>query len=143
MNYSEFLFNSLLSEHNQSFNELPYDLKFGAHQEYYQKFLNSDFNVDTKSEHDCMVEFIKNYNIETISFPEQNIVEKLFEDFDGNYFETGMDDGKLVVYNITADDMKNVIKESYNCGIVEIKEHIINEFGISNDLDNAIISQLL
>jgi len=68
MNYSSYLFNSLLSCHNKSFDRLPYDLQYHAHTDLHKEFECSEFNVDTKSEYDCMNEFLENKNVSTIIY---------------------------------------------------------------------------
>jgi len=57
MNYSHFLFAQLFYAIYP--NELEYDLVFGLVDKLYTDFTESSYNVDTKSEYDCMVEFLK------------------------------------------------------------------------------------
>lgn len=68
MNYSSFLFNCLLREHNVSFNELPYDRMYEEHNELREEFLKSEFNTDDKSEYDCINKFLNHKLALNINF---------------------------------------------------------------------------
>ncbi len=57
MTYSEFLFSQLFMDHITHRNE--YDLIFSEILRHYELFLISDENVDTKSEYDCIVDYLK------------------------------------------------------------------------------------
>jgi len=59
MNYSEFLLANLLREQNSEWNEMPYDEMFGKVSMTLKKFEKSSYNVDDRSEYDCMVDWIK------------------------------------------------------------------------------------
>jgi len=43
-----------------SFAQEACDIKWDVATEWYEKFLASEFNVGTKSEYDCIVDFIEN-----------------------------------------------------------------------------------
>ena len=58
MNYSEFLFCHLIRDYSIKFMEMPIDDMWDNYGEYYTKYLDSKYNVDTKSEIECMTDFI-------------------------------------------------------------------------------------
>ena len=63
MNYSQFLFSQLFinfCEHEDTkVNELEYDLVYPVILEHLDLFLKSKFNIDTKSEYDCILDYLK------------------------------------------------------------------------------------
>lgn len=68
MDYSMFLFCNILRDHVSSFNELPFDEMYDKYIPYYNKFVKSEYNVDTKSEYDCMDEYIYREMVGKVSF---------------------------------------------------------------------------
>lgn len=45
---------------SKTFAQEACDIKWGVASEVYQDFLDSKYNVETKSEYDCIEEFLKN-----------------------------------------------------------------------------------
>ena len=63
MNYNEFLFCQLLQLHVEYYRELEYDLLFEAIPKLYKDFQDSTYNMSSKSEYECIEEYIKNNDI--------------------------------------------------------------------------------
>ena len=59
MNYNEYLFSCLLKIYDKQFAELEYDLQYEKIAQRYLGFTQSRFNVDTKGEYDCMIEYLE------------------------------------------------------------------------------------
>lgn len=62
MNYSEFLFSQLFMNHVTDkgiTTEIEYDLIFETVKSSYEAFNNSEFNIDTVSEYDCIIAYLK------------------------------------------------------------------------------------
>ena len=59
MNYNEYLFSCLLKIYDKEFNQMEYDLQFEEAPLRYADFLKSSFNVDTKGEYDCIIDYLK------------------------------------------------------------------------------------
>jgi hypothetical protein len=79
--YSIYLMISLAQSNGIMFKELEYDLAWSKGQELLTEFEASDFNVDEKSECDCINEFLEDKNpkttIQVCSNCESNHVEQL------------------------------------------------------------------
>lgn len=63
MNYSHFLFAMLLQDYfreDKEFQEVPYDLLYEELEDLYNCFYDSDENIETKSEYDCISNYIVN-----------------------------------------------------------------------------------
>lgn len=63
MNYSHFLFTQLF--YALFPNELEYDKIFPIIEQLYSDYENSEYNVDTKGEYECMADFLQ---IQSIDF---------------------------------------------------------------------------
>lgn len=90
-----------------------------------ERFLESPYNVDTKSEYDCMVEFIDNYD-----FCAENLVtaEELQEE-------------QKALYNQCIDLAKVNITTCGNCGAVQLmkvatEHHTCSECLTTSDVSN-------
>lgn len=59
MKYNEYLFSCLLKIYDKEFAELEYDLQFEKIAQRYLGFTQSSFNVDTKGEYECMIEYLE------------------------------------------------------------------------------------
>jgi hypothetical protein len=59
MNKNEYLFSCLLKIYDKKFEEMEYDLQYEKVKQLYLEFLESKFNVDTKSEYMCIIDFLK------------------------------------------------------------------------------------
>ena len=59
MNYNEYLFSCLLKIYDKTFAELEYDLQFERIAQRYLGFTQSKFDVDTKGEYECMIEYLE------------------------------------------------------------------------------------
>ena len=68
MNYTGFLFSSLLREFNANYNNLPYDEMYDKHRELLEEYENSKFNVDDIGEYKCMTNFFEDKNVGTLNF---------------------------------------------------------------------------
>ena len=68
MNYTSFLFSNLLREFNESYNELPYDEMFSAHVDLLIQFETSEFNVNDKTEYQCIVDFMEKEEVNKLKF---------------------------------------------------------------------------
>lgn len=60
MNYNEYLFSCLLKKYDKEFEQMEYDLQFFRIAQHYIGFTQSRFNVDTKGEYECIVEYLEN-----------------------------------------------------------------------------------
>jgi hypothetical protein len=64
MNYQDFLFSQLFMNHVENYEtqyqELEYDLIFPEVLKHQNIFLKSNYNVDVRSEYDCMVDYLLN-----------------------------------------------------------------------------------
>lgn len=60
MDYSFYLFCKLKDVIMPS--KEPYDLQYGQDLQLYEHYLKSEFNVDTKGEYECMVDFLTVHN---------------------------------------------------------------------------------
>lgn len=58
MNYNEYLFSCLLKIYDKGFEQMEYDLQYERIAQRYLAFTQSKFNVDTKSEYECMIEYL-------------------------------------------------------------------------------------
>lgn len=56
--YGTFVMCQLLQENTSMFDFDTYDDMWGISQKHYTRFLHSDYNVDSKSEYDCIVDYI-------------------------------------------------------------------------------------
>jgi hypothetical protein len=59
MNYSEYLFSCLLKIYDKEFEQMEYDLQFERIAQRYLGFTQSKFDVDTKGEYECMIEYLE------------------------------------------------------------------------------------
>jgi len=59
MNYNEYLFSCLLKIYDKNFAELEYDLQYEKLAQRYLGFTQSKFDVDTKSEYDCIIDYLE------------------------------------------------------------------------------------
>jgi len=59
MNYNEYLFSCLLKIYDKEFAELEYDLQYEKLAQRYLGFTQSRFNVDTKGEYECIIDYLK------------------------------------------------------------------------------------
>ena len=64
MNYESFLFSQLFMNHIENneteYQDVEYDLIFPEVLKHQNLFLESNFNVDTRSEYDCIVDYLLN-----------------------------------------------------------------------------------
>jgi hypothetical protein len=64
MNYNDFLFSQLFMNHIENnetqYQELEYDLIFPEVLKHKKLFLKSNYNVDVRSEYDCIVDYLLN-----------------------------------------------------------------------------------
>ena len=64
MNYESFLFSQLFMNHIENneteYQEVEYDLIFPEVLKHQNLFLESSFNVDARSEYDCIVDYLLN-----------------------------------------------------------------------------------
>jgi hypothetical protein len=64
MTYEDFLFSQLFMNHIENneteYQELEYDLIFPEVLKHQKLFLKSNFNVDVRSEYDCIVDYLLN-----------------------------------------------------------------------------------
>ena len=60
MNYNEYLFSCLLKDYDNEFNQMEYDLQFEEAPLRYADFEKSSFNVDTKGEYECILDYLTN-----------------------------------------------------------------------------------
>lgn len=64
MNYEDFLFSQLFMNHVENnetqYQELEYDLIFPEVLKHQNLFLKSNYNVDVRSEYDCIVDYLLN-----------------------------------------------------------------------------------
>lgn len=64
MTYEDFLFSQLFMNHIENneteYQELEYDLIFPEVLKHQKQFLKSNFNVDVRSEYDCIVDYLLN-----------------------------------------------------------------------------------
>jgi len=64
MNYEDFLFSQLFMNHIENneteYQELEYDLIFPEVLNHQDLFLKSNFNVDVRSEYDCIIDYLLN-----------------------------------------------------------------------------------
>jgi len=64
MNYEDFLFSQLFMNHVEinetQYQELEYDLIFPEVLKHQNIFLKSNYNVDVRSEYDCIVDYLLN-----------------------------------------------------------------------------------
>ena len=58
MNYNEFLMTMLLKDSIESAQKKEYDLLYNIGQLMYERFTDSEFDLATKGEYDCIVDFI-------------------------------------------------------------------------------------
>jgi len=59
MNYNEYLFSCLLKIYDKEFEQMEYDLQYERIAQRYLGFSQSKFNVDTKGEYECMIEYLE------------------------------------------------------------------------------------
>lgn len=60
MNYSEYLFGQLFQNYFVETKTIPYDELYPLTKELYECFEDSDENIETKSEYDCIESYIRN-----------------------------------------------------------------------------------
>jgi hypothetical protein len=64
MNYEDFLFSQLFMFHVENnetqYQDLAYDLIFPEVLKHQNLFLESNYNVDVRSEYDCIVDYLHN-----------------------------------------------------------------------------------
>jgi len=60
MNYNEYLFSCLLKIYDKEFEQMEYDLQYEKLAQRYLGFTQSKFDVDTKSEYDCIIDYLTN-----------------------------------------------------------------------------------
>lgn len=69
MEYEDFLFSQLfmnyIENNNTEYQEIAYDLIYNEVLNHKDLFMKSNFNVDVKSEYDCIIDYLVN-NIKTI-----------------------------------------------------------------------------
>jgi hypothetical protein len=58
MNYNIYLFSCLLKLFDKEFEQLEYDIQYEKAVKEYMKFSSSKFNDVTKSEYDCIVNYL-------------------------------------------------------------------------------------
>ena len=63
MTYEDFLFSQLFMNHIENneteYQELEYDLIFPELLKHKNLFLKSNFNVDVRSEYDCIIDYLR------------------------------------------------------------------------------------
>ena len=59
MNYNEYLFSCLLKIYDKEFEQMEYDLQYEKIAQRYLGFTQSKFDVDTKGEYECMIEYLE------------------------------------------------------------------------------------
>lgn len=71
MSYGAFVLEQILSENNQHFSELPFDIKFSSTLQLYALYEVSEISKDlTKSEYDCISKFLEDHYYFEIRFNE-------------------------------------------------------------------------
>jgi len=60
MNYSQYLFGQLMQAHLGGCGNVPYDILFPKTMCLYDGYEGSEYDVEDKSEYDCMVNYIRN-----------------------------------------------------------------------------------
>lgn len=68
MSYTEFLMCCLLRDTNSMFNELPYDEMYAVAKQFAAKYEESEFNVDDKTEYQCILDYLESINIRNTNF---------------------------------------------------------------------------
>lgn len=59
MTYNEYLFSCLLKIYDKEFEQMEYDLQYERIAQRYLGFTQSKFNVDTKGEYECIIDYLK------------------------------------------------------------------------------------
>lgn len=59
MNYQQYLFSCLLKLYDKEFEQLEYDKQWDEISWRYLNFLGSEFDISTKSEYDCIIDYLK------------------------------------------------------------------------------------
>ena len=59
MNYNEYLFSCLLKIYDKEFEQMEYDVQYFIIAQRYLTFTESSFNVETKGEYECIVDYLK------------------------------------------------------------------------------------
>jgi hypothetical protein len=59
MTYSIYLFSNLLKFYDDDFKSLTYHLQYEQAYFKYMEFYNSQFNISTKNEYDCIINYLK------------------------------------------------------------------------------------
>ena len=59
MNYNEYLFSCLLKIYDKEFEQMEYDLQYEKLAQRYLGFTQSRFNVNTKGEYECIIEYLE------------------------------------------------------------------------------------
>ena len=64
MNYQDFLFSQLfinyIENNKTKYQELEYDLIYPEVLKHKELYINSNFNTDTKGEHECIINYLTN-----------------------------------------------------------------------------------
>ena len=60
MNYSQYLFGQLIQALTNGCGNVPYDMLFPVTMCLYDGYEGSEYDIEDKSEYDCMVNYIKN-----------------------------------------------------------------------------------
>jgi hypothetical protein len=106
MNYNEYLFSCLLKIYDKTFAELEYDLQFERIAQRYLGFTQSKFDVDTKGEYECMIEYLEDKYIKYFD------VHVFYSRTDGfsvpikiNTSEVDTDDDAVIEYAIATNKL--------------------------------------
>jgi hypothetical protein len=81
MNYAEYLFSQLLSVYDDGFKNAPYDEQFHNAMRLYQDFMSSNYNKTSKSEYDCMCDYLSADQHKKVQLGDK-IVESLNQFYD-------------------------------------------------------------
>ena len=107
MDYNEYLFSCLLKIYDKEFEQMEYDLQYERIAQRYIGFTQSKFDVDTKSEYECIVEYLEDKYIKYFD------VHVFYSRTDGfsvpikiNTSEVDTDDDAVIEYAIATDKLE-------------------------------------
>ncbi len=127
MNYQHFLFSQLFMNHIETnetrYKDLSYDTIYGEVLMHLDEFSSSNFNVDTRSEYDCITDYLSHNILSKLAEEEEIKCMKSMMDSIYTYGKLESTDSYLVdyyvklgsdVFNKTFNDHSKYLSENYS-----------------------------
>ena len=132
MDYSMYLFSNLIKYYDAEFEELPYDEQWDSLPTLYEGYDNSKFNVDTKGEYECMIDYLQEKYPRNVGGYDVSVLQKARQYLCTNDDKDLLNQFGSIVNNINQDELIDYVDEVVVWSKLELEftcKQFLNEVG--------------